>query len=121
MKLDKLTKRVQTSLEDMKAVDIVMIDVTGKSSMTDVLFFATGNSTRHVKAIAEGVSINEKEAGNMPLGVEGKDTGEWVLVDLNDVIVHVMLQTTRDFYQLEKLWSADDASDKSVEESLASL
>ena len=86
MKLDELTQRVQTSLEDMKAVDIKMIDVTGKSSMTDILFFATGNSTRHVKAIAEGVAIEEKEAGNMPLGVEGKDTAEWVLVDLNDVI-----------------------------------
>lgn len=120
MKLDELTQRVQTSLEDMKAVDIRMIDVTGKSSMTDILFFATGNSTRHVKAIAEGVAIEEKEAGNMPIGVEGKESSEWVLVDLNDVIVHVMLESTREFYQLEKLWEADDASDKSVEESIAS-
>lgn len=121
MKLSELTKRVQASLEGMKAVDIKMIDVTGKSSMTDVLFFATGNSTRHVRSIAEGVAIKEKEAGNMPLGVEGKDTAEWVLVDLNDVIVHVMLADTRDFYQLEKLWEADNASDKSVEEHIASI
>ncbi len=119
IELNELTQRVQTSLEDMKAVDIKMIDVAEKSSMTDVLFFATGNSTRHVKSIAEGVAIKEKEKGNMPLGVEGKDSAEWVLVDLNDIIVHVMLETTRDFYQLEKLWEADDASDKSVEEAIS--
>lgn len=120
IELNELTQRVQTSLEDMKAVDIKMVNVVGKSSMTDVLFFATGNSTRHVKSIAEGVAINEKEHGNMPLGVEGKDSAEWVLVDLNDVIVHVMLESTRDFYQLEKLWEADDASDQSVEQALPS-
>jgi len=119
IELNDVTKRVQKSLEDMKAVDIKMIDVAGKSSMADVLFFATGNSTRHVKSIAEGVAINEKENGNMPLGVEGKDSAEWVLVDLNDVIVHVMLESTRDFYQLEKLWEADDANDQSVEEAIS--
>ena len=117
-KIEELTQRVQTSLEDMKAVDIKMVNVVDKSSMTDVLFFGTGNSTRHVKSIAEGVAITEKEHGNMPLGVEGKDSAEWVLVDLNDIIVHVMLEKTRDFYQLEKLWEADDASDQSVEQAL---
>ncbi len=119
MKLDELTARVQQSLEDMKAVDIVMLDVSDKSSMTDVLFFATGNSTRHVKSIADNVSINEKEAGNPPIGIEGKGSAEWVLVDLNDVIVHVMLESTREFYQLEKLWEEDNASDKTVEEAIA--
>ncbi len=119
MKLDELTTRVRASLEDMKAVDIVMLDVSAKSSMTDVLFFATGNSTRHVKSIADNVAIKEKEAGNAPIGVEGKGSAEWVLVDLTDVIVHVMLESTREFYQLEKLWEEDDASDKTVEEAIA--
>jgi len=119
MKLDELTARVQQSLQDMKAVDIVMLDVSDKSSMTDVLFFATGNSTRHVKSIADNVAIKEKEAGNPPIGVEGKGSAEWVLVDLNDVIVHVMLEKTREFYQLEKLWEKEDASDKTVEEAIA--
>lgn len=119
MKLDELTARVQHALEDMKAEDIVKLDVSDKSSMTDVLFFATGNSTRHVKSIADNVAIKEKEAGNPPLGVEGKGSAEWILVDLNDVIVHVMLQSTRDFYQLEKLWEQDDANDKTVEQAIS--
>jgi len=119
MKLNELTDLVQNSLEDMKAVDIMSLNVSGKSSLTDVLFFATGNSTRHVKSIADMVGIKAKEAGVEIIGIEGKGSAEWVLVDLNDVIVHIMLQTTRDFYQLEKLWSADDASDKTVEEAIA--
>lgn len=119
MELDKLKKLVQDALEDMKAVDINEIDVRNKSTMTDCLFFATGNSTRHVKAIAVEVASRAKEAGIMPLGTEGLDVAEWVLVDLNDIIVHVMLQSTRDFYELEKLWEADDATDQSVEAALA--
>jgi ribosome-associated protein len=119
MKLNELSDLVQNSLEDMKAVDIVKIDVRGKSSMTDLLFIATGNSTRHVKSIAENVVIDAKAADVGVIGTEGKGSAEWVLVDLNDVIVHVMLASTREFYQLEKLWGADDASDKSVEEALA--
>lgn len=119
MKLNEMIDLVQNSLEDMKAVDIVSIDVTGKSSLTDVLIMATGNSTRHVKSIADNVGIDAKEAGIDIIGTEGKGSAEWVLVDLNDVIVHIMLQSTRDFYQLEKLWAADDASDKTVEEAIS--
>lgn len=119
MKLNELTDLVQNSLEDLKAVDIVSIDVQGKSSMTDTLFFATGNSTRHVKSIADNVVIDCKAKGATVLGTEGKGSAEWVLVDLNDIIVHVMLESTREFYQLEKLWSADDADDKSVDEAIA--
>lgn len=119
MKINEITDLIQNSLEDMKAVDIVSLDVVGKSSLTDILFFATGNSTRHVKSIAEEVGIKAKEAGFDILGIEGKGTAEWVLVDLNDVIVHVMLAKTREFYQLEKLWEADDASDKTVEEAIS--
>ena len=119
MKLNEISDLVQNALEDMKAVDIVAVDVTGKSSMTDKLFIATGNSTRHVKSIAENVVIDAKKANLDVLGTEGKGSSEWVLVDLNDVIVHVMLESTREFYQLEKLWSADDASDKSVDQAVA--
>ena len=119
MKLNELKDLVQNSLEDMKAVDIVCIDVKGKSSMTDVLYVATGNSTRHVKSIAEAVGINVKEAGVDIIGTEGKGTSEWVLVDLNDIIVHVMLESTREFYALEKLWEPEDATDKSVEEAIS--
>lgn len=119
MKLHEINDLVQNALEDMKAVDILSIDVKGKSSMTDVLFFATGNSTRHVKSIADNVSIKAKENNLDVLGMEGKGSAEWILVDLNDVIVHIMLESTREFYQLEKLWEADDANDKSVEEAIA--
>ncbi len=119
MKLNELTDLVQNSLEDMKAVDIVSLDVAGKSSLTDILFFATGNSTRHVKSIADEIGIKAKKAGVEILGIEGKGSAEWVLVDLNDIIVHVMLAKTREFYQLEKLWEAEDASDKSVEEAIS--
>ena len=119
MKLENIKDIVQNSLEDMKAVDIVSIDVSEKSSMTDYLFFATGNSTRHVKSIADAVAIDIKAADIPVLGSEGRATAEWVLVDLNDVIVHVMLQSTRDFYQLEKLWEADDATDKTVDAAIS--
>lgn len=119
MKLNEINDLVHNALEDMKAVDIRSIDVKGKSSMTDVLFFATGNSTRHVKSIADNVSIKAKENNLDVLGMEGKGSAEWILVDLNDVIVHIMLESTREFYQLEKLWEADDANDKSVEEAIA--
>jgi len=97
MKINELQDLVQNSLEDMKAVDIVAIDVKGKSSMTDMLYIATGNSTRHVKSIAEMIGINVKEAVANITGIEGKGSSEWVLVDLNDIIVHVMLASTREF------------------------
>jgi len=121
MKLNELTDLVQNSLDDMKAVDIVVLDVAGKSSLTDTLFFATGNSTRHVRSIADEIGIKAKAEGVDIIGIEGKGSAEWVLVDLNDIIVHVMLAKTRDFYQLEKLWEADDASDKKIEEAVSNL
>ena len=119
MNLNDTLDNIQNSLEDMKAVDIRSINVVGKSSFADVLYFATGNSTRHVKSIADMVSINAKEAGIEIIGTEGRGSAEWVLVDLNDVIVHIMLESTREFYQLEKLWEADDANDKSIEEAIS--
>ena len=103
---DELQQLVISSLEDYKAVDILVIDVSGKSPLTERMVIASGNSTRHVKSMAEHLIVNAKAAGNPPLGVEGAGEGEWVLVDLNDVIVHLMLPQTRAFYNLEKLWEA---------------
>ena len=119
MNLDKIRDVVQNSLEDMKAVDIVSIDVRGKSSMTDYLFIASGNSSRHVKSIADDVIIKSKEKNIEIIGNEGRTSAEWVLVDLGDVIVHIMLIDTREFYQLEKLWEPEDATDKTVEEAIS--
>lgn len=119
MEINELIDLVQNSLDDMKAVDVVMLDVIGKSSMTDYLFVATGNSTRHVKSIAENIVVDAKAANVDVIGTEGKGSAEWVLVDLNSIIVHVMLAETRDFYAIEKLWAADDANDQSVEEAIS--
>ncbi len=109
---DQLQQLVISSLEDFKATDIQVIDVSGKNPLTERMVIASGNSTRHVKSMAEHLVLKAKAEGNPPLGVEGTGEGEWVLVDLNDVIVHLMLPQTRAFYNLEKLWevSADHRS-----------
>ena len=101
---DQLQQLVVSSLEDFKANEITMIDVSGQNPLTERLVIASGNSTRHVKSMAENPIVKAKAQGNPPLGVEGQQEGEWVLVDLNDVIVHLMLPQTRAFYNLEKLW-----------------
>ena len=103
---DQLQQLVISSLEDYKAVDIQVTDVSGRNPLTERMVIASGNSTRHVKSMAENLIVNAKAEGNPPLGVEGAGEGEWVLVDLNDVIVHLMLPQTRAFYNLEKLWEA---------------
>lgn len=101
---DQLQQLVVSSLEDFKAIDTLVIDVSGTSPLTERMVIASGNSTRHVKSMAENLIVKAKSEGNPPLGVEGQQEGEWVLVDLNDVIVHLMLPQTRAFYNLEKLW-----------------
>ena len=106
MELEQLQQLVIEKLDDMKAQDIKVIDVRGKSSITDLMIIATGNSTRHVKSLAQTVELAAQEAGVKPLGMEGEQQGDWVLLDLNDVILHVMLANVRDFYNLEKLWEA---------------
>jgi ribosome-associated protein len=82
------------------------MDVRGKTTVTDYMIVASGTSDRHVKAIAETVAYRAKEAGEQPLGAEGVEAGEWALVDLNGVVLHVMLPKVRDFYNLERLWTA---------------
>ena len=87
------------------------IDVRELSNVMDFLVICSGTSNRHVKSLAENVVVKAKAAGFMPVGIEGEDAGEWVLVDLGDVVVHVMLPGTRDFYDLERLWvTTPDAS-----------
>ncbi len=106
MNADRLVEFICHELDEMKANEVVRLDVRRLTSITDYLVIASGNSTRHVKAIADHLVEQSKKAGIMPLGVEGEQAAEWVLVDLGDVIAHIMLPETRDFYQLEKLWSA---------------
>lgn len=96
------------ALEELKAQDVREIDVQGRTSIADLLIIASGTSTRHVKSIADEVVRFAKRAGMLPLGVEGEAEAEWVLVDLGDIIVHVMLPRIREFYGLERLWTVSD-------------
>ena len=103
-----LTELVQDELENMKAQDVKTIDVSEMTTVTDTMIIASGTSDRHTQAIAQSVVERAKKAGYQPLGVEGQRDGEWILVDLGDLIVHIMLPRTRDFYNLERLWSHPD-------------
>ena len=109
MQAEELTEIILKTLEDMKAQDIKVLDVRGKTSITDLMIFASGTSDRHVKSIAETVAFQAKQAGELPLGTEGAVEGEWALVDLNGVVVHIMQPKVRDYYQLERLWGTSDA------------
>jgi ribosome-associated protein len=104
-----LEKLVLRALEDLKAVNIKVLDVRGLTDVADTMIVASGTSDRHVRAIAESVIAQSKAAGRRPMGTEGEADGEWVLVDLQDVLVHVMLPRVREFYALEQLWEAPQA------------
>ena len=99
---------VLSALDDMKAQDVQVMDVRDMTSVTDIMVIASGTSDRHIKALADNVVEQVKHAGLQPLGVEGETSREWVLVDLGDVVVHVMHPQTRAFYNLEKLWSVGE-------------
>lgn len=103
-----LRQQVHAALEELKARDVKEIDVRGKTGITDWMVIASGTSTRHVKSIADEVQRFAKRIGIPPIGVEGEREAEWVLVDLGDVVVHVMLPRTRELYALERLWGVGD-------------
>lgn len=103
-----LLKHVHEAVQQLKARDAVEIDVRGKSSVCDYMVVVSGTSTRHVKSIADEVVKFAKQLDVQPLGVEGEREAEWVLVDLGDVVVHVMLPRVREFYALERLWTVGD-------------
>ena len=120
MQSKRLCQLAIDALEDLKAFDIVRIDVRGQSDFTDFMVIANGRSKRQVSALAEHVVMKAKEAGEQPLGVEGLRGGEWVLVDLCDVVVHVMQPEVREFYQLEKLWGGREPAEQSSPRGAAS-
>lgn len=110
MNAEQLSTLVNAALADMKAQNVVTLDVGGMTSIADRIVVASGTSSRHVKSLADTVIERAKQNGVKPLGVEGDATAEWVLVDLGDVIVHVMTPATRQYYDLERLWSVSPAS-----------
>ena len=110
MNTEELRDLAIEALEDIKGLDIKVFDVMNKSSVTDIMVFASGTSSRQVKALANSVAEKAKKAGHLPLGMEGDETGEWILVDLGDVVVHIMQPSIREFYNLEKLWGEDSPS-----------
>lgn len=110
MHIDSLKTLVVDALEELKAQDITLLDVSNLTSVTDLMLVASGTSNRHVAALANNVVEKAKAAGLQPLGTEGRAGDDWVLVDLGDLVVHVMLPETRRLYDLERLW-ADLPSD----------
>ena len=105
MQVEQLREFVIDKVDDLKGRDIQVLDVHGKTDVAYYMVICSGNSKTHVKSIAEYVATQAKHAGIPPLGIEGGEQSEWVLVDLGDVVLHVMQESIRDFYQLEKLWS----------------
>jgi ribosome-associated protein len=104
MDIRKLQKIAVGALEDVKAKDVEVLNTTKISALFDRVIIATGDSNRHVKALARSVHDKVKEAGGEVIGIEGEDAGEWVLVDLGDIVVHVMQPAVRTYYNLEELW-----------------
>jgi ribosome-associated protein len=107
---------VLDALDDLKGQEIKSLDVRGMTDIADHMIIVSGTSNRHVKSLAENVIVKCKEQGVQPLGVEGDDTAEWILIDLVDVLVHVMLPTIREFYDLERLWDRFDVENSSPDE-----
>ena|SRR3990167_2288216 len=102
--MTQLKNLVIEALEDLKAKEMIVLDIAALTTVADVMIICSGTSNRHVKSIAQAVIEKAKTAGMEVLGVEGEKQGEWVLVDLGDIVVNVMLPKTREFYALERLW-----------------
>ena len=111
MNSEQLCDLVVAALEEIKAKDIVKLDVRELTTVTDYMIVASGTSNRHVKALADAVAEKARKAGHRPAGIEGEDGSEWVLLDLHDALVHVMLPRVREFYNLEKLWLLSPVKD----------
>ncbi|WP_374088782.1 ribosome silencing factor [Methylomicrobium lacus] len=111
MQAEEVLKIVQDVLDDKKGKFITTLDVRGKTSFTDYMVLVTGTSDRHLKALCDYVAEKLEESGVKPLGIEGDLGSDWVLLDLGDVIVHAMTAQSREFYQLEKLWSVDQSKE----------
>jgi ribosome-associated protein len=111
MNSEQLSELVVDALDDIKGQDIVKLDVRDMTTVTDYMVVASGTSNRHVQALVENVVEKATKAGHKPIGVEGESGGEWILLDLQDTLVHVMLPKVREFYNLEKLWSLSPARD----------
>lgn len=112
---DGVVKVVEGALDEMKAVNVKVLDVYRLTDIADTMIIASGNSDRHVRSIADRIIEHAKKAGFRPMGVEGERDGEWVLVDLQDVIVHIMLPRVREFYRLESLWDVSAARREAAE------
>lgn len=121
MNSTELQQLARNAVDDMKGADIVVLDVAERTSVTDWMIVVTGTSQRHVKSLANEVIEKSKEAGVRPIGTEGETDGNWILVDLGDVVVHVMTRESRDFYALEKLWGmvASERANGEAQESAA--
>lgn len=117
MNSEQLSALVVDALLELKGRDIVKLDVRHLTTVTDYMIVASGNSNRHVKSLADSVAEKSKAAGHRPSGIEGESGGEWVLLDLGDTLVHVMLPRVREFYNLEKLWSLSPAKERAAPES----
>ena len=115
MELTKLKKLVVDALEDIKARDIDVINTSKVSNLFDCIIVASGDSNRQVRALAQNVEHKAREAGIEIISTEGEETGEWVLVDLGDLVVHIMQPAVRNYYQLEDLWATTAASRKRIE------
>lgn len=118
MQNQQILEFVLDKIDDLKARDVQTFDVSESSSITDYMVICSGNSKKHVQSIADHVATEAKHMNNPPIGVEGMQEGEWVLVDMGAVILHVMQEASRDFYQLEKLWQELQSAD-SVQEQQA--
>lgn len=114
MNSEQLSQLVVDALEEVKGNDIVRLDVRDLTTVTDYMVVASGTSNRHVNALADAVAEKSKAAGHRPVGIEGESGSEWVLLDLGDTLVHVMLPRVREFYNLEKLWSLSPAKGRAA-------